>query len=475
VGHSVAFGWNAQAVTHGWASKLAKMLHVPRYRNWAWPAALVAYDDGGSKGGYATVLQRPQPVPLSLANLYVPTTQVAVVQFGINDLAQFGSQAPGVFVEGYRTVLSRLRACAGRVFVHSAGRWTYGSTAGGGGAWTTSTFGTLSATDGAGFHQGGANTTDIATFTTDADHDAQCPVAVCVLAISGLTMEVMIDGVAQADWTVPGPGGSRVVGCVHRLMVPAGAHTIRLRRKSGTDPLYVDSAWIEARSDDCPVLMPLLTNKQPTYAGAYGSSPHGPNAGSDPLNAAAVDSWRATQRAVHAEFPNVLEVDPDTVLGAAAGAFGTDGLHYNEVGHAAVAWLIRNRLMASGLPTDRMVSRAVGAQEQAWVEVARGANAPGFGGTWVNYASGFPTVAFALNEAGEVELRGYAKSGVVGFAQAPIFTLPQGMRPLAQRTFAQDSNSAHGRVSVFPSGAVNLEAGSNVWVALDGIKLRAGQ
>jgi hypothetical protein len=54
-----------------------------------------------------------------------------------------------------------------------------------------------------------------------------------------------------------------------------------------------------------------------------------------------------------------------------------------------------------------------------------------------------------------------------GTLNAPAFTLPAGYRPEFRVLVGVDSNGAHGRVEITPSGDVIPVAGSNLWFQLD--------
>ncbi len=95
-----------------------------------------------------------------------------------------------------------------------------------------------------------------------------------------------------------------------------------------------------------------------------------------------------------------------------------------------------------------------------------------YGGT--AYSSGqYDTVGFTRTSAGLVALKGLVKSG--SSYPSSIFTLPAGFRPSEQQIYAviAGSDSAPGRVDVFPDGTVALATGSNGYVSLDSVRFIA--
>jgi hypothetical protein len=97
--------------------------------------------------------------------------------------------------------------------------------------------------------------------------------------------------------------------------------------------------------------------------------------------------------------------------------------------------------------------------DTAWIAVSAFTNA------WVNF--GAPQFAAAYRLVGNrVYLRGCIKTGTIG---TTAFTLPAGYRPQATVGFACASNSAFGQARVGTTGAVVIDAGSNVQFFLDTI------
>lgn len=96
--------------------------------------------------------------------------------------------------------------------------------------------------------------------------------------------------------------------------------------------------------------------------------------------------------------------------------------------------------------------------------------APTLLNSWVVYdAVNYTSPGFWRDGFGMVHLEGMIKNGTLN---AVAFTLPVGFRPKLLRLFAVDSNLAHGRVIVYPTGNVEV-AGSAVYLSLDGVSFRA--
>lgn len=104
-----------------------------------------------------------------------------------------------------------------------------------------------------------------------------------------------------------------------------------------------------------------------------------------------------------------------------------------------------------------------------WREVGA-TGQPAFENSWVNYNSAtHETAGFAIDDSGWVRLKGLVKLGVA----ASIFTLPVGYRPSLFRHFAATANNADSVVSIDSAGSVKQNAGSTVWLSLDGMGFNA--
>lgn len=95
---------------------------------------------------------------------------------------------------------------------------------------------------------------------------------------------------------------------------------------------------------------------------------------------------------------------------------------------------------------------------------------PVFENAWVAFGGGFGPPSYMRDMVGIVHLRGIAKSGTVG---TNIFILPVGFRPGFTEQFSVASNHAFGELTIYPTGAVVLATGSNVWASLAGVSFLA--
>jgi hypothetical protein len=95
---------------------------------------------------------------------------------------------------------------------------------------------------------------------------------------------------------------------------------------------------------------------------------------------------------------------------------------------------------------------------------------------WVQYsATNRSAVGFWLDPLRCVHLQGHIARGHL---HEPVFTLPLGLRPAKDKTFAvagapsKDGGGSVVRIS--QAGAVCVDSGSNAWLSLDGVSFRAG-
>ncbi len=92
---------------------------------------------------------------------------------------------------------------------------------------------------------------------------------------------------------------------------------------------------------------------------------------------------------------------------------------------------------------------------------------------WVNYGSTFDNARYKA-EGGRVEIQGVVKTGTISATSTGnIFVLPTGSRPSGELIFDVQSNSALGRIDVYPDGSVRAQAGSNAWINMTGISFPA--
>jgi hypothetical protein len=102
-----------------------------------------------------------------------------------------------------------------------------------------------------------------------------------------------------------------------------------------------------------------------------------------------------------------------------------------------------------------------------------GAGEPAFMNSWTNYGGSFAPAQFFKDVNGTVHLGGLIKSGANG---TRAFVLPAGYAPSASRLFPTLANNLLGRIEVQSNGYVIIQvlAGSNAFVSLDGISFPAG-
>jgi hypothetical protein len=99
-------------------------------------------------------------------------------------------------------------------------------------------------------------------------------------------------------------------------------------------------------------------------------------------------------------------------------------------------------------------------------------NAPALLNSWVNYGGAFNPAGYWKDPFGVVHLRGLVKSGTVGQA---IFTLPKGYRPANTEAISVASADAFGELRIDGTGNIVAFVGSNTWMSMDSVTLRAAQ
>jgi lysophospholipase L1-like esterase len=106
-------------------------------------------------------------------------------------------------------------------------------------------------------------------------------------------------------------------------------------------------------------------------------------------------------------------------------------------------------------------------QNESWIS-------PTLQNSWVNYENGHANVGYFKDNNNIVHLKGWIKSGSVGYA-SPMFTLPQYYRPSEAFEQICMSNNTVGILQITSGGDVALAVGSSVSASLDGITFRAEQ
>jgi len=482
VGHSIAAGGGATVLPdYGYGEHVAQMLGVHRRRHMGIGGAIACWPTGGNvgDGGWPHVLQemrRPgSPAMPAAAAPYLPATPLILAHYGLNDLAQLGSQKPAPFQEAMRTILSRCVAAA--VFEDESAAWTRS------GAWT--------ALGGADYNSGAQlyySTTvgNYAEFVVPADYPGGRTVAIGLwlnATWAACTYNVTIDGVAQPDIVVTPANvtdqgaASKHIGITRRYAIgAAGTHTIRITLASGPG-LAIDYAQIESDPLDGPIVAVPLPHKPSTYS-LWNTWAHGPSAGTDPMNDAAVDSWKTSLQTVVNEFPTNVFTVPIDDLGlnsASGGLLSSDGVHPSDLGHAVLAARIGRTILNKNLITDRVRTRHHRAM-RPWKQPVVRIQGPKYATGWGDRATaGDPPLGYSKDANGTVRLYGMAAAG--GGYTATIFTLPPGFRPEFHQNFAVPRATGSGTydtvmVRVGPDGivqqfqpAVSTTAGN--WLAIN--------
>jgi hypothetical protein len=105
--------------------------------------------------------------------------------------------------------------------------------------------------------------------------------------------------------------------------------------------------------------------------------------------------------------------------------------------------------------------------QQDWVQ-------PSLQNNWVNFSAEYNSAAYFLDKSGIVHLKGLVRSGTIS---KPVFTLPEGYRPVARELHIvasfSGSTDGYGRCDIFTNGDVVPVSVNNVWFSLDGITFRA--
>ncbi|KAA3613647.1 MAG: hypothetical protein DWQ05_15305 [Calditrichaeota bacterium] len=112
-------------------------------------------------------------------------------------------------------------------------------------------------------------------------------------------------------------------------------------------------------------------------------------------------------------------------------------------------------------------------QQENWktVPAASSSKSDRFQNSWINYNDTFNKAAYFKDSFGIVHLKGLVKNGIIRRA---IFKLPSGYRPEKQELqIACTHPNVTGRIDIKTNGDVFVDAGSNLWISLDGITFKA--
>jgi hypothetical protein len=107
---------------------------------------------------------------------------------------------------------------------------------------------------------------------------------------------------------------------------------------------------------------------------------------------------------------------------------------------------------------------------EAWREIGEKDN-PDFENSWVNNGA-TQTAGFYKDKFDRVWLKGLIKNGTVG--AVPAFTLPVGYRPDEAQNFSgiDATGTPSARIFVDTDGHVEIRAGNNGFIGLDGFSWR---
>jgi hypothetical protein len=449
-GHSYVQGGVVPRFPEGFVDRLANLLGAIRRNNRGFGGSIACWPNSGTgDGGYAWALQQtPRPGSTGYTDTavapYLPRVQLAVHMQTINDLGELGSLNPRPMQEAHRTIWSRIAAAALWEDTDAALVFT--------GTWTNNTSVLLNSGS---QYKSSTTVGDKMVFTVPADYEAGKVIAVGLICMAAqdVTVGVKIGGVSQPDARLQGSVlcdqavANKHLGIVLRFgraasgspLSPfdypaslAAGTTIEVSIKSqgiAASSLNVDYVQLEADPLDGPVIAVPLPNKLPNYT-AYNTWPHGPSAGTDPMNDAAVDSWKTSVQSVGLEFPSrMVFIDLDTTLVKTSADFNSDNLHPYLRGHGKIAAAIRQGVVDSGLLTSRVLSRSVPDPSPWFVPIGTGPSLP-FQSSWTA-ASGYRVPGVYIDLTGQVTLKG-AVTKTTGNAFDSIVNLNTGWRPLAK-------------------------------------------
>lgn len=423
-GHSIANGGGARYFPEGsYPYRAMGALGGARFKNYAIGGAICCWPNSGSggDGGFGHILRnvfRPGLIFLQDEFPYQPSSQIVNIHYGINDLPRLGSLNPLPYQTSLRTIMARF--CAATVFDNTHSAWAYTGT------WASLPTPELSASNTAADITYTLTANDKATLTIPANYPGNRVIGIG-LWMNALwpttTIGVKVDGVARPDVAVSGLAiCDQSVSAKHNVhtlrlgtgvggdsALAAGTHTIELTFKSGTG-MCIDSAHVETDPLDGPIIIRPLTSKPLDYS-LWNGTPHGPDAGSDPMTNASIDAWKSAEQAINAEFPNrVIEIDVDA-LGLTSNDYISDGVHPNDKGHGKIAAAIYDAAVKSGLFTSRVKTAPAVNPRPTWKQVSVHNNAGKFATGWSNYGVGnLSGFMWSKSEDGRINVRGTVKA-----------------------------------------------------------------
>lgn len=527
-GNSYVFGDSPLGLWVGnWTDVAASTLGARSRRNIAYSGARACWSDvnNGIHGGWSWVLQNILVPGMPTVNLprgypYPPIAKLVMSEDSLNDLAELGHLNPTPYLHAHRTIMAArslaaiyLASGADSAFGTGADAATAYTNTGGGGAggWAVVAGGGTSPTQATHDTHANAGTgyratstaTDKLTYTVASDaptgrvHDICIPVA----QADDITLTVTVAGTSYGTVRLQ---GSTICDPDSSASAILNGYTMRLGSNGPTDPtagahaiaagdvivltlttrtagsFKVSHCGMEADPLDGPLFVPLTANRMPAAVGytlwnTGNGFAHGPNAGTDPMNDAAVLSWISSQQTMDAaEFSNrVIPVNADTILAQNTLYWGDGGLHTNtnphpnHTGQNALGKGTFRAVLTSSLVTDRIRTAARIISRHFFLRVgSESVSEAAFANSWknANFAGLFETdpLAFSVDLNGRVTLRGVldaSSATAVGITTLPSDVLPPGV----QIIYIPARISINGTLS---AGFVTVQASTGV-VGLD--------
>lgn len=505
----------------------AQMLGAKSRRNISYSGSVSCHSDSNTiphHGGWSWVLQNirvPGMPEVSEARVwpYLPVSKVVINENALNDLAQLGHNNPTPYLHAHRAEMAA--RCLAAIYLASGADTAYGSgtdaalafknSAGSGaGAWTrtagggseTVTAGTQWTFANAGTGYLSTNTVgDKLTYTVAEDipdgrvQDIFIPVAptddyVLTVTVGGVGYgTVHIQGSVICD---PDAGSSALLNCycmrlgsggptdpTGGVSIPHSAAVVLQMTTRTAGTFKVSNTGAESDPLDGPLLVNVSANRLPASPGyvmwAFAGFPHGPSAGTDPMNDAAVLSWISSQQTMEqAEFRSrVVSVNADAILGQNSLYWGDGGrdstidAHLTGWGHRALGRALYRQIVASPLLTDRVCSAARIIERNYWLQVGPAdVSTVSFLNGWTNknFAGVFNYIpmSFTVTMDDEVLLRGLIDSSAA--SSATLAQLPLDLRPASEtgvypvaRVVINNGTPVAGFIKIDAAGNISLD------------------
>lgn len=400
-----------------------------------------------------------------------PSSQIFIPWIGENDLATTGKSFLAPFETAYRTILSRACHCWSSDCLQAN--------------WTRT--GTWAQVGGTVF---GSTTAIVSSVTVNDYVDVAIPagypggrvfaIGLFVNATKNSTVRISVDGVDLPDITIDGPSRCEsssnhnmhtvrlnTPSAPHAALNAAGAHTIRLKLVGGTAPqLAPDFVAVESDPADGPCFV-IPKGLKPKGYDVWSGFAHGPNAGVDPINDAALDFLDQRRAVIAAEFSNKVAWIDCSDIPRTQDYWYEDNTHPSARTHKIIAlrmaeairYMLTPRLQ-QGLDLDTR-------NGAVWTPIG-GEGGPAFGtsnGTWTNVSGAlaaginYEPLAFHYDILrNRVRVKGAATKSTT--ASSVIFTFPAGLRtknmferPMIMRDGAAGSTMTFAMIRMLPIGS----------------------